>query len=107
MTMPSSRAGADRAAKLLLLIGEGKAGPVIAALGEEYAETLAHHVASVNSVDRTESVGILMDFLRSASISSLSAEPVCGGVCSAARMMSAAFGPEKAESIMMKALLGM
>jgi flagellar motor switch protein FliG len=98
---PSCR-GAERAAKLLFLIGEDRAVPVIAALGEDCVEPLARSLAELGGVGLEESVAILADFVRS--VPALAMVGGYRGACMAARLMAAAFGPEKAESIMMNAM---
>ncbi len=100
----SSRPGAVRAAKLLLILGEPAAVPVIAALGDGIAEPLARALSGIASVGLSESVGILADFVVASSPGQKSNRAFPGGPRTAARLMAAAFGAEKAESIMQRAL---
>jgi flagellar motor switch protein FliG len=92
-----------RAAKFLILIGAEEAAKILPRLEPEQIESLSREIASIRGVGPEEGEEILGEFraLRSAPLRSGGA---AGGPEAARRILHAAFGAEKGEALLEKAL---
>ena len=93
-----------RAAKFLILIGSEQAADILAALDPEQVEAISREIALVKTIKPEEGQEILEEFhslfSRSYSFSGLSR----GGIETARRILYAAKGPEKGETLLNKAV---
>jgi flagellar motor switch protein FliG len=89
-----------KVAKFLLLIGVDEAAKVIAKLTPEQTEKVVLELASIRSVDKDEASVVLAEF---DSLLKQAREP-SGGVETARTILEAAFGPERAEAMLLKAV---
>jgi len=97
-------AGPDKskAARLMLLLGTDEAARVMAELPPKEAERLAGQIAATTRVDAAEARALLEEF--GASLPGTEARRVRGGVEAARSILEAAFGAERAEKIIDKAV---
>lgn len=105
LKVPASGAGGKessyrKVAKFLLLIGVDEAAKVIAKLTPEQTEKVVLELASIRSVDKDEASVVLAEF---DSLLKQAREP-SGGVETARTILEAAFGPERAEAMLLKAV---
>ncbi|HTX73484.1 MAG TPA: FliG C-terminal domain-containing protein [Rectinemataceae bacterium] len=92
--------GVARAAKFLLLLGTEEASKVLAHLGPAEIEAVSREILKVKDMDAIEANEILAEFgwlVRTKGWS------VAGGPETAEKMLTAAFGPDRARSLLMKA----
>ena len=93
-----------RVAKFLMLIGSDRAADILGRLPQDQIETISGEIAAIRSIGSEESKAILEEF------SALLASPYqilgasSGGVEAARRVLYAAFGPEKGEELLIKAV---
>jgi flagellar motor switch protein FliG len=93
-----------RVAKFLMLIGSERASEILSRLPLDQVEAISGEIAAVKSIGPEESKAILEEF------SSLLSSPyqilgaARGGVEAARRVLYAAFGPEKGEEFLVKAV---
>lgn len=88
-----------RVAKFLLLIGENEAAKILPHLSEEQIEKIVPEIATIRSVESDEAEEILNEFK---GLIEKSRED--GGVSTARNILEKAFGSEKAESLLEKAV---
>ncbi len=88
-----------RVAKFLLLIGENEAAKILPHLTDEQIERIIPEIASIRHVDKDEAEVILAEFQ---SLVQKSRED--GGVDTARTILEKAFGADKAESMLSKAM---
>jgi flagellar motor switch protein FliG len=105
LKVPASGAGGKessyrKVAKFLLLIGVDEAAKVIAKLTPEQTEKVVLELASIRRVDKDEASVVLAEF---DSLLKQAREP-SGGVDTARTILEAAFGPERAEAMLLKAV---
>lgn len=105
LKVPTSGAGGKessyrKVAKFLLLIGVDEAARVIAKLTPEQTDKVVLELASIRSVDKDEASVVLAEF---DSLLKQAREP-SGGVETARTILEAAFGPERAEAMLLKAV---
>ncbi len=100
----SGKGGKDsqyrRVAKFLLLIGVNEAAAVMSRLTQEQTEKVVLELASIRRVDKDEGAVILAEF---ESLIKQAREP-SGGVETARNILEAAFGFERAEAMLKKAV---
>jgi flagellar motor switch protein FliG len=92
--------GLAKAAKFLLLLGTEEASKVIAHLKADEVEAVSREILKVKHIDAVEANGILAEFGWLVKTKGWSVE---GGPETAERMLTTAFGPEKARALMRKA----
>jgi flagellar motor switch protein FliG len=105
-TAPETKAESKfrRVAKFLMLIGSDRAAEILPRLPQDQIEAISAEIAAVKAVGPEESSAILEEF------SSLLSSPYqflggsSGGVEAARRVLYAAFGPEKGEALLVKAV---
>jgi flagellar motor switch protein FliG len=88
-----------RVAKFLLLIGVDEAAKVISHLGEDQTEKIIPEIATIKRVDAAEASAILDEFS-----SLLQRSREAGGVDAARTILEKAFGADKAEAVIDKAV---
>lgn len=103
--VPSATSGAKespyrKVAKFLLLIGVEEAAKVMAKLTQEQTEKVVLELASIRRVDKDEAALVLAEF---ESLLKQAKEPE-GGVGTARSILEAAFGSERAEQMLRKAV---
>lgn len=92
--------GVARAAKFLLLLGTEEASKVLSHLGAEEIEAVSREILKVKDIDAIEANEILAEFGWLVRTKGWSVE---GGPETAEKMLTAAFGPERARSLLRKA----
>jgi flagellar motor switch protein FliG len=99
-----SESKSRRVAKFLMLIGSDRAADILALLPQDQIEVISGEIATIKTIGPDERQEILEEF------SSLLSSPyqilgaVTGGVEAARRVLYAAFGPEKGEEFLIKAI---
>ncbi len=99
----SSRNGVERAAILLLTLGESEAAEILKHLGAKEVQQLGRCMAALNGVSRDEVRGVLGDF--TSAVESQTSVGV-GGDEFVRRVLVNALGEEKANSLMERISLG-
>jgi flagellar motor switch protein FliG len=92
--------GVARAAKFLLLLGTEEASKVLSHLGSDEIEAVSREILKVKDIDAIEANEILAEFGWLVRTKGWSVE---GGPETAEKMLTAAFGPERARSLLRKA----
>jgi len=92
--------GVARAAKFLLLLGTEEASKVLAHLGPAEIEAVSREILKVKDIDAIEANEILAEFGWLVRTKGWSVE---GGPETAEKMLTAAFGPDRARSLLRKA----
>jgi flagellar motor switch protein FliG len=92
--------GITKAAKFLLLLGTEEASKVLAHLSPAEIEAVSREILNVKSIDAPEANDILAEFGWLVKTKGWSVE---GGPETAEKMLTTAFGPEKARALMRKA----
>jgi flagellar motor switch protein FliG len=92
--------GISKAAKFLLLLGTEEASKVIGHLKSEEVEAVSREILKVKNIDASEANGILAEFGWLVKTKGWSVE---GGPETAEKMLTTAFGAEKARALMRKA----
>jgi flagellar motor switch protein FliG len=95
-----SEPGLSKAAKFLLLLGTEEASKVIAHLKSEEVEAVSREILKVKNIDAPEANSILAEFGWLVKTKGWSVE---GGPETAEKMLTTAFGAEKARALMRKA----
>jgi flagellar motor switch protein FliG len=95
-----SEPGLSKAAKFLLLLGTEEASKVISHLKSDEVEAVSREILKVKNIDAPEANGILAEFGWLVKTKGWSVE---GGPETAERMLTTAFGAEKARALMRKA----
>ena len=92
--------GISKAAKFLLLLGTEEASKVIGHLKSEEVEAVSREILKVKNIDAPEANSILAEFGWLVKTKGWS---VAGGPETAEKMLTTAFGPERARALMRKA----
>jgi flagellar motor switch protein FliG len=95
-----------RLAKFLILIGGDEAAGILSRLDFEQVEAVSGEIAAVRGIGKEESEGILEEFRSLLSSAWRYGGASAGGVEAARRILYAAYGPEKGEGILNKAVPG-
>ena len=95
-----SESGISKAAKFLLLLGTEEASKVLAHMSAPEIEAVSREILKVKSIDAPEANLILAEF---GWIVKTKGWSVQGGPETAEKMLTTAFGPEKARALMRKA----
>jgi flagellar motor switch protein FliG len=108
-TLPKpSDAGEDtkyrRVAKFLILIGGDEAAKILSGLDMDQVEAVSREIASIRGIPAEEARIILDEFRSLLSVSQGYSGLSSGGVEEARRLLYAAFGPEKGEVFLQKAV---
>jgi flagellar motor switch protein FliG len=91
-------------AKFLILIGGDEASKILASLEMEQVEAISKEIAAVRGITAEEAEGIFAEFRSLLEGSYGYSGGAAGGVDAARRLLYAAFGPEKGEGFLKKAL---
>jgi len=92
--------GISKAAKFLLLLGNEEASKVLAHLSPKEIEAVSREIIKVKGIDSIEAADILTEFGWLVKTKGFALE---GGAETAEKMLTAAFGAEKARALLMKA----
>jgi flagellar motor switch protein FliG len=92
--------GVSKAAKFLLLLGNEEASKVLAHLSPKEIESVSREIIKVKAIDSIEAADILTEFGWLVKTKGFALE---GGAETAEKMLTAAFGAEKARALLMKA----
>ncbi|MDR2028038.1 MAG: flagellar motor switch protein FliG [Treponema sp.] len=95
-----------RVAKFLILIGGDEAAGILSRLDIEQVEAVSREIASIRGISSEEARIILDEFRSLLSAPYGYSGSSSGGVEEARRLLYAAFGPEKGESFLLKAVPG-
>ena len=95
-----SEPGISKAAKFLLLLGTDEASKVLAHMNATEIEAVSREILKVKSIDAPEANDILAEFGWLVKTKGWSVE---GGPETAEKMLTTAFGPERARALMRKA----
>jgi flagellar motor switch protein FliG len=93
-----------RVAKFLILVGSDRAAEILSRLPPDQVEIISGEIASVIKIGPEERQAILEEFSSLLSSPSLALGVSAGGIDAARRMLYAAFGPEKGERVLVKAV---
>lgn len=96
----AGRAGVTKAGKFLVLLGSEQAAKVIAQMSPAEVEAVSREIIKIQSIDAIEANDILTEFGWLAKTKGADME---GGPETAEKILSTAFGEEKARALMMKA----
>jgi flagellar motor switch protein FliG len=105
--LPSGDAGESkyrRVAKLLILIGAQEAAGVLAGLDSLQVEEISREIASIRGIGAEEGREIIAEFRSLFSLPWAYSGSSSGGVEAARRILYAALGPEKGETLLNKAV---
>ncbi|GMO26261.1 MAG: FliG C-terminal domain-containing protein [Termitinemataceae bacterium] len=92
-----------RVAKFLILIGQEQAAKVLVNLSEEQVEKISSEISTIRGISKEESVGIFAEF-QGLLAQSYGPGGTSGGVEEARKLLYTAFGPEKGESYLKRAV---
>ncbi len=95
-----SETGISRAAKFLLLLGTDEAAKVLTHLPPEDIERVSREILSIRKIDAIEANEVLAEFGWLVKTKGWALE---GGPATAEKILSAAFGPERARALLRKA----
>jgi flagellar motor switch protein FliG len=95
-----------RVAKFLILIGAERAAKVLENLDEAQVEEISREIASVRGISADEAEAILAEFHELLSGAYAYGGAARGGPDEARRLLYAAFGPEKGETLLRRSLPG-
>ena len=93
-----------RVAKFLMLIGSDEAAKVLANLDESQVEEISREIATIRGIGADEAAGILEEFHSLLSGAYHYGGAAQGGVDEARRLLYAAFGPEKGETMLRRSV---
>ncbi|MDR1278913.1 MAG: flagellar motor switch protein FliG [Treponema sp.] len=91
-----------RTAKFLILIGGEKAAQILAHLDTEQVEAISREIASIRGITAEEGERVLEEFRSLLSMSYGYSGYAAGGLETCRKLLYAAFGPEKGESLLNK-----
>ena len=93
-----------RVAKFLMLIGSDRAAEILGRLPPDQIEAISGEIATVKSIGAEESQAILQEFRSLLSSPYQILRASTGGIEAARRVLYAAFGPEKGEELLVRAV---
>ncbi|MDR1256470.1 MAG: flagellar motor switch protein FliG [Spirochaetaceae bacterium] len=96
----TNRNKAQNVAKFLILIGQEQAAKVLANLDEEQVESITREITGIKGVTKEEASEVFAEFQGLLSASG----GASGGLEEARRLLYAAFGPEKGETLLRRSL---
>jgi flagellar motor switch protein FliG len=97
-----SREQAQKAAKFLILIGPEQAAKVLANLDEDQVESISREIAGIKGVTKEDAASVFKEF--QGLLSKPARGSAEGGVEEARRLLYAAFGPEKGETLLRRSV---
>jgi flagellar motor switch protein FliG len=94
-----------KVAKFLILIGREEAAGILSRLDAEQVEAISQEIAGIKGVTKEEAAELLDEFRSLMSVSSGGyAGSFTGGIDEARRLLYTAYGPEKGEAVLKKAV---
>ena len=93
-----------RAARFMVLVGSDEASKILSRLEPEQVEAISKEIVNIRSITPKEAEEVLEEFRSLLSPSFGYSGSSKGGVDEARRLLYAAFGPEKGESMLLKAV---
>jgi flagellar motor switch protein FliG len=101
---PTEESKLRRVAKFLILIGSDQAAGILAELDPGQVEEISREIASIRTISAEEGAAILAEFRSLLSSSYGYSGSSSGGVEAARRILYAAMGPEKGETLLNRAV---
>ena len=104
---PVLKSGASkyrRAAQFMVLIGSDKASEILSRLDSKQVEAISKEIVSIKSISPEEAESVLEEFHSLLSSSFGYSGSSSGGIEEARRLLYAAFGPERGEALLVKAI---
>ena len=93
-----------QAAKFMVLIGSDEASRILSRLDPVQVEAISREIVTIKSISPTEAEEVLEEFRSLLSPSYGYSGSSSGGLEEARRLLYAAFGPEKGETLLLKAV---
>ena len=93
-----------RAAQFMVLIGSDEASKILPRLDPDQVEAISKEIVSIKSIDSEEAEAVLEEFRSLLSPSYGYSGSSAGGLEEARKLLYAAFGPEKGEALLVKAV---
>ncbi|MDR0879011.1 MAG: flagellar motor switch protein FliG [Treponema sp.] len=93
-----------RVAKFLILIGGGEAARILSELESDQVEAVSREIASIPGITAEEGEAVLEEFRSLLSAPYGYSGSSFGGIAAGRRLLYAAFGPEKGEALLNKAV---
>jgi flagellar motor switch protein FliG len=93
-----------RAAQFMVLIGSDEASRIFSKLDPDQVEAISREIVSLKTITTKEAEGVLEEFHSLLSSSYGYSGSSSGGIEQARRLLYAAFGPEKGEAMLVKAV---
>ena len=104
---PDKKTGASkyrRAAQFMVLIGSDEAAKILSRLDKNQVEAISREIVSIGSISPGEAEAILEEFRSLLSPAYGYSGSSSGGIEEARRLLYAAFGPERGEAMLVKAV---
>jgi flagellar motor switch protein FliG len=95
-----------RVAQFLILVGSDEASKILAELEKEQVEAVSKEIAAIKGITAEEGEAVLEEFRSLLSSPYIYSGSSSGGPEAARRLLYAAFGPEKGEALLTKAVPG-
>jgi len=93
-----------RVAKFLVIIGSDRASEILSRLPPDQVEAVSQEIASIEAIGPEESQEVLEEFSSLLASPYIGSGPSSGGVTAARQLLYAAFGAEKGEQLLVKAV---
>jgi len=93
-----------RVAKFLVIIGSDRASEILSRLPPDQVEAVSQEIASIEAIGPEESQAVLEEFSSLLASPYTGMGPSSGGVTAARQLLYAAFGAEKGEQLLVKAV---
>ena len=93
-----------RIAQFMVLIGSDKASKILAGLDPDQVEAISKEIVTIGSISPEEADAVFEEFRSLLSTASRYSGSSSGGIEEARRHLYAAFGPEKGEALLVKAV---
>ena len=93
-----------RAAQFMVLVGSEEASKILSRLDPGQVEAISREIVTIGRIDPEEAEAVLEEFRSLLSLSYRYSGSSSGGVEEARRLLYAAFGPEKGENLLVKAV---
>ena len=103
---PAQLSKYQQAARFMVLIGSDEASKILSRLEPEQVEAISKEIVSIKGINPGEAESVLEEFRSLLSPSFGYSGSSSGGVEEARRLLYAAFGPEKGEALLVKAVPG-
>jgi flagellar motor switch protein FliG len=104
--VPGESSKYRRVAQFLILVGSGEASRILSKLEPEQVEAVSREIVSIRGINPGEREAVLEEFRSLLQAPCGYSDSGSGGVETARRLLYAAFGPEKGEALLVKAVPG-